>query len=106
MKKICLAALLAIGVLTAIFQVWSVSSAARPMEDYPLVCRGGGGLVTGIAPGERNIGFSFIRGTKPAGDGLAPGECSWQDRGMRADEPDRLVQHGEMGFENRWYVEL
>ena len=25
---------------------------------------------------------------------------------MRADEPDTLVQHGEMSFKNRWYVEL
>jgi hypothetical protein len=117
MKKICLSALLAIGVLTAIFQVWSVSSAARPMEDYLLVCRGGGSLVIGIAPGEGNIGFSFTRGTKPADDGLAPGECSWVDRGMYPNEPDRVSQHleegseslklgGTLAAENRWYEEL
>ncbi len=82
MKKIFISALLAVGMVTAIFQVSGGSGASRTPEDYPLVCRGGGSLVTGIAPGERNIGFTFIRGTKPAGEGLAPGECSWKDRGM------------------------
>ena len=88
-----------------------------PAETYPLTCRGGGSLVIGIAPGERNIGFVFTRGTKPAGITLAPGECSWTDRGMHADEPDRVSQHVEEGSEslkvgralapeNKWYDEL
>src|SRR5436190_22081518 len=63
MKRIFISALLAVGLVTAIFQVSAVSKAARPTEDYPLVCRGGGSLVIGIAPGERNIGFTFSRGT-------------------------------------------
>ena len=74
MKRILLSALIGVG-MVALFYSLSGSSAARP-EDYPLVCRGGGSLVIGIAPGERNIGFTFVRGTKPAGEGLAPGECS------------------------------
>ena len=82
MKNILRSALLTVGMVTVIFQTSAGSKAARPPEDYPLVCRGGGSLLIGIAPGEGNIGFSFTRGTKPAGDGLAPGECSWQDRPM------------------------
>jgi hypothetical protein len=116
MKRIFLSALIGIGVV-AIFYSSPVSKAAPKPEDYPLVCRGGGGLVVGIAPGERNIGFIFVHGTKPAGEGLAPGECSWVDRGMYTNEPDSLSQHveegseslkvgGTLAAENRWYEEL
>src|SRR5713226_4529137 len=117
MKKIFLSALLGLGMTAAIFQISSGSSSARTPEDYPLVCRGGGSLVIGIAPGERNIGFTFTRGTKPAREGLAPGECSWEDRGMYPNEPDRVSQHveegseslkvgGKLAPENRWFEEL
>lgn len=116
MKRIFLSALVVIGFVVAIFQVWAGSEARTP-EDYPLVCRGGGSLQIGIAPGERNIGFVFTRGTRPAGEGLAPGECSWVDRGMKPAEPDRVSQHVEAGSEslkvggklapeNRWFEEL
>ncbi len=116
MKRILLLMSIGLGLMTSL-QLRSVSEAARTLEDYPLVCRGGGSLVTGIAPGERNIGFTFVRGTKPAGEGLAPGECSWKDRGMYPNEPDRVSQHveessdslrvgGTLALENRWYEEL
>jgi len=117
MKRILLSALLGMGVVVAIFYTSPVCKAAPTPEDYPLVCRGGGGLVVGIAAGERNIGFIFVRGTKPAGEGLAPGECSWVDRGMYPSEPDSVSQHveegsdslkvgGTLAAENRWYEEL
>src|SRR5436309_14322769 len=103
MKKIFISALLAVGMVTAIFQVSGGSGASQTPEDYPLVCRGGGSLVTGVAPGERNIGFTFMRGAKAAGatgEGLAPGECSWADRGMYSAEPDRVSQHLEGSSES------
>ena len=114
MNRIFISALLGVSLVAAIL---SGRSAARTPEDYSLVCRGGPSLVMGIAPGERNIGFVFTRGTKPAGEGLAPGECSWMDRGMYPNEPDRVSQHieegseslkvgGKLAPENRWYEEL
>ena len=117
MKRILLSALLGMGVVVAISYTSPASKAAPTPEDYPLVCRGGGGLVVGIAPGERNIGFIFVHGTRSAGEGLAPGECSWVDRGMYPNEPDSVSQHVEEGSEslkvggtlapeNRWYEEL
>jgi hypothetical protein len=117
MKRIFLSALIGAGMMALILPLFSGSSEARTPEDYPLVCRGGGSLVTGIAPGERNIGFTFTRGTKSAREGLAPGECSWEDRGMYPNEPDRVSQHVEEGSEslkvggtlapeNGWYEEL
>ena len=86
------------------------------IRSYPLVCRGGPSLVMDVLPALRNIGFNFVRGAKPAGEGLARSECSWKDRGMRDDEPQRLIQYvedmetlkagGTLAPENRWYEEL
>src|SRR6266550_6592607 len=115
MKRNFLSALIGVGMLAAIFPVFSGSGAARTQQSYPLICRGSANLAIGIAPGDGNIGFVFTRGTKPANQGLAPGECSWVDRGMYANEPDKLSQHvangiqslsGNLAPENRWYEEL
>lgn len=124
MKRILLSALIGVGLLAVIFQVLSGSAAARPPVDYPLVCRGGPTLPIYIAPGVTNIGFKFTHSTKPASEGLLPGQCSWVDRGMYDAEPDRVSQHVEEGItvpgapkfpeslkvylapENRWYEEL
>jgi hypothetical protein len=84
-------------------------------QSYPLICRGSANLEIGNAPGVGNIGFVFTRGTKPASQELAPGECSWTDRGVRAEEPNRISQHVANGVqslsdnpadENKWYQDL
>ncbi len=124
MKRIFLIALIGVGLLALISPLFSGSSAARPPESYPLVCRGGPLLPIYIAPGVTNIGFKFTHSTKPASEGLLPGQCSWVDRGMYDTEPDRVSQHVEVGEpvkgapiwpetlkvhlnpENRWYEEL
>src|SRR5882762_998396 len=123
-KRIFLSALIGVAIVGAIFQVLSGSEAARMQESYPLVCRGGPTLPIYIAPGVTNIGFKFTHGTRPASEGLLPGQCSWEDRGMYDAEPDRVSQHIEVGEavmgapiwpetlkvflapENRWYEEL
>jgi hypothetical protein len=116
-KRIFLAALIGLGMMALILPLFSGKSATRTQQSYPLVCRGSGSLEIRIAPNEGNIGFIFTRGTKPASQGLAPGECSWGDRGMYPGEPDRLSQHVSNGLEslqsegntapeNRWYEEL
>ena len=109
LKWIFLSALIGVGIEAAIFQISSGSEAARTPVDYPLVCRGGGTLVTGPAPGEGNLGFVFTRGTRPADEGLDPGQCSWKDRAIQAAEPDRVSQHVEevVGAPKPlWYEEL
>ena len=80
MKRIFLSALIGVFVVAVIF-IFSGSEAAPTQQSYPLVCRGGGSLVTGIAPGERNIGFTFVRETRPAI------ECSSMNRDMQGSEP-------------------
>jgi hypothetical protein len=101
MKRIFLSALI-VGMASLTGQLFSGTRAARLADDYPLVCRGSetfkidppmpceGCVNADEAP--RYVSFMFIRGSKPSGKGLAPGECSWLDRGMYADEPERVVQ--------------
>ena len=63
----------------------------------PAACRGGGSMRSrshsGNAQHTYNIlGLFFDKGNRAAGLGLAPGQCSWLDRGMRNGEPDILQQ--------------
>ena len=120
MKRVFLSALIALGVVAVILQVSSGGKAARieqgylrayqgpdtvktdfpaptptPPETYPLLCRGAPSLKQEPATDEWVVGFKFTRGTKPAGEGLAPGECSWMDRAMHDDEPDKLYENVE-----------
>lgn len=117
MKRISLAAFISLGMMVLILPLLSGKSATQTPQSYPLVCRGSDSLEIRIAPNEGNIGFIFTPGTNPASQGLAPGECSWVDRGMSPGEPDRLSQHVSNGLEslksegntapeNRWYEEL
>src|SRR5260221_10337195 len=97
MKRILLSALIGVSVVVVIF-IFSTSEAAPTQQSYPLICRGSGSLAIGVAPGEQNIGFTFVHGAKPAGvtgQGLAPGECSWADRVVYPTEPDKISQHFE-----------
>jgi hypothetical protein len=68
--------------------------AAEP-ESYPLVCRGAADLAPAVemmAGTPSAATLAFKKGSRPATSGLAPGECSWVDRGLREDEPARLRQ--------------
>ena len=82
-------------------------TATKPKDTYPLVCRGTEALKIMDFDGPvpfRWVGFNFIPGTKPANDGLLPGQCSWLDRGMRPGEPARLAQPIE--YTQVWNKEL
>jgi hypothetical protein len=122
MKSSFLSLLLGVGMLSLVFQLFSDTRAARFVDDYPLVCRGsetfkldaptkceGCTNVETEEPRARYVAFTFIRGSKPSGKGLVPGECSWLDREMRADEPNQLVQEIEgIGGDEKyaWIKEL
>ena len=79
-------------------------------------CRGSESLTITFASSSSAIGSNSPDGAKPAGEGLAPGECSWKDRGMHAEESHRITQYvedreslkpgGTLAPENRWYEEL
>ena len=67
--------------------------AMGPIYAYQLNCRGGAPESIGFqltAGGKNQLYLGFKGGTKASGQGLAPGECSWPDRGFRAGEPTNL----------------
>lgn len=114
MKRRSLSVLISVGIVSLIFQLFSDTRAAKLADTYPLVCRGSETFKTDSSPpcegcvnaGEapRYVGFMFIRGSKPSGKGLAPGECSWLDHGMTSDEPNVLIQEIEAVGETEKYA--
>lgn len=87
-------------ILSMCSAVCGMATLASAQPSYPLICRGGPSLRFQSHAGNTQhtsniLGLFFARGRRPAGpDGrtLAPGQCSWVDRGMRSDEPDILQQ--------------
>jgi hypothetical protein len=85
------------SILLGIIVLGSAIPPVHAAQSFPLLCRGGGTMQfrshAGNGAGTFNIlGLFFNKGTRPAGLGLAPGQCSWLDRGMRGNEPDILQQ--------------
>jgi hypothetical protein len=64
---------------------------APPRPSYSLVCRGGGGLRFAWEQGNMFV-VTFERAAQAGGDprALAPGQCSWRDRPIAANEPDHI----------------
>lgn len=62
----------------------------QPAGSIALRCRGGPvthmGFQQAPAGGYGVFNVHFIKGTKPADEGLEPAQCSWLDRGMASDE--------------------
>jgi hypothetical protein len=66
----------------------TATTAATPADTtYPLVCRGGGGIEFLYYGSWKEVLVTFRQGTRPARDGVAPGTCTWMDRGLTAGEP-------------------
>jgi hypothetical protein len=63
----------------------------RLPPSFPLLCRGTPGLNVSVASGRTGL-LLFRRSAGPASAGLAPGECAWRDRAVRAAEP-AVVAH-------------
>jgi hypothetical protein len=60
-------------------------------RSYPLVCRGSTSLRIWMRPVRQGL-LMFDRSAGPASAGLAPGQCAWRDRAVRANEP-AMVSH-------------
>jgi hypothetical protein len=78
-----------------------LAPALAAAQTYPIQCRGGGMSHIGLQVfpnGQNRLTVGFKHGTKPAAQGLAPGECAWLDRGMRADEPQSLCDDVKDAF--------
>ncbi len=76
--------------------VLSVTSAFA-QTSYPMTCVFDGSQTVSITPSltaarKLVVAFSFKHATKPATQGVDPGTCAWQDRGLYADEPTIVAQ--------------
>ncbi len=89
------------------------SSVASAQQSYPIVCRGGGNLHFSYTPFSNfsqnpQIWISFQRGTQKAGSNwenintLMPGQCSWLDRAVSNNEPDRIIVKDIRNFTISW----
>lgn len=86
------------------------------MPFYTLVCRGGDltrysvsyGQPYPISPPGVVLEFEFFKGRQAAHLGIEPGQCTFQDRGLRDSEPANLYvwqklgnkQHYKLSFQN------
>jgi hypothetical protein len=91
---------LGLGIVAA--AVLSHADARGGEPGFVLVCRGGGSLHFTYTPysnvsNEPQIWIGFERGSVPAGsnrenvNALGPGQCTWLDRTIAPNEPDRIV---------------
>ncbi len=80
---------------------------------YPIICRGGGNLYFSYKPFSNfspnsQVWITFQRGAQKAGsnweniDALMPGQCSWPDRPVNNDEPDRIILINMNNFSISW----
>jgi hypothetical protein len=60
---------------------------ARAQGTFPLQCRGGGQVNMVYDSDAKTVFVRFRPAPGPAGNGLAPGQCSWLDRAFRSGEP-------------------
>jgi hypothetical protein len=54
----------------------------------------------------KNLIVEFSKGTRPATQGLQPSECSFPDRGLRPNEPNRIVDERPTQGEAQHMAEL
>ena len=86
MRKILFWILIFGALMVPVFYFSLVAGTTQPQQSYPLVCRGSTSATIWFKP-ERRLVLKFIKGTGPADSALAPGECSWTDRGMSGSHP-------------------
>jgi hypothetical protein len=96
-------------ILAAIY----ISPTSLAQKSYPLVCRGGGNLYFDYTPFSNfspnpQIWISFQRGAQNAGsnweniNALMPGQCSWLDRTVSNNEPNRIIVKDIRNFSISW----
>ena len=99
--------------LTVFVTSVAASSVSFAQPTYPIVCRGGGNLYFNYTPFSNfspnpQIWITFERGAQKAGanweniGALTPGQCSWLDRTVSSNEPDRIIVKDISNFAISW----
>lgn len=89
--RLSLAAALACAADGAMAQVTSQATLGT-QASYALVCRGGPAvtMTTHAGTPSTRLHVRFAPGRRAAVEGVDPGTCAWQDRGIRSNEPSTL----------------
>ena len=93
--------------------IFVASSVAFAQPTYPIVCHGGGELFFNYMPFSNfspnpQIWITFQRGAQKAGSNwenigaLMPGQCSWLDRPVSNNEPNRIIVKDIRNFSISW----
>ena len=110
MRRIFSKFLISVTFLSVAIYFGSPVGNSQTPQSYPLVCRGTPKATISSNRESRRLVLRFTKGTRPADAGLAPGECSWMDRGMLPGEPDLIIQAVPEGADDRpeyqWASEL
>ncbi len=98
--------------VTILVSLFVASSVAFAQQTFPIVCRGGGELYFNYMPSSSfssnpQIWITFQRGAEKAGsnwenNGLMPGQCSWVDRPVSNNEPNRIIVKDISNFSISW----
>lgn len=73
--------------------VASTSATAGEPTSYPLLCKGGGTLFSSYSsylPDDVEVTYVFKKAPTASSPALAPGECTWLDRPLGAQEPAKI----------------
>ncbi len=74
-----------------------------PPFHFALRCRGSVGMAS---TNGKNLVVEFSKGDLPANQGLQPSQCSFLDRGLRPNEPSRIVDERPSEGEAQHMAEL
>ncbi|OPY90735.1 MAG: hypothetical protein A4E73_02362 [Syntrophaceae bacterium PtaU1.Bin231] len=77
--------------------VFLYAETATASQSYPLVCRGGGGMIAKYQDDPRygiSVVIFFNKSRSPASTHMpGPGYCAWLDRGFLEEERNKVIYH-------------
>lgn len=80
----------------------ATSHAFAAPQSYPLICRGGPSMSFSYTSSSRLVQMLFTRGSQPASSGVPASYCTWSDRGIGPNEPNKICHRGvDLGI--AWY---
>src|SRR5215468_993169 len=91
------------GIVICSLLAFSPNAGSQNPPDYPMECHGAAGMASTSG---KNLIVNFKAGDRAADPSLEPGSCSWRDRGLRPNEPTRIVDERPSIGEARRTAEL
>ena len=90
-KLLTIASLLTVA---ASMTLTTTTPAVAAGSSYVLMCKAGTGMSVDYRSASNRLIVNFKAGRSGGSNGVAPGSCTWVDRGFRTNEPRRICQSG------------